>query len=563
MRALKLGLALGSGGGVKPNGNPSGLTIAVLSDTSLRVSHTNGATNHDGTYYYYSLDGVTNWQLGVTIVGNGTTADITGLTENTTYYVRAAHYKSAKISEYSNIANAITYTSQMVSLVARMSVAPENDPISGINNKIHINDTYKILRTHGLLQKSDLLYIFSSHTELSAYLNWISSNYNITKYNNGSFVKNNYIKANGGTADFYKISYNPYANGVNFVLNSACMMVFVLDKGTTDFLNSVGAYDGTNTSAMISTKSDDRNFNSINQASSSYYTLNLTGGVLSLSRTASNLFKVFYNKVEKLRITNQASSQVPNMTMAIGGNRTGENTVLYPCDSQFMAFWAGGGLSPAEIANLEDDITIHISKIANRIGVIGDSTVASYLSQTAVASLFNTSNSFTIIDVSHPGDTILQQQTLYDALTVGNKRFMRYVVVQIGLNDLDPAESAATALGRYQTLINDINAIKGAGTKILLATMTPCKQRLTDVYGATNGLISYQKWLDMNDAIRGNGINAITGASGYVDSHTTALNDGSGNLKSEYDMGDHIHENNTARQIIANAWFAKMQQLEM
>ena len=188
MRALKLGLALGSGGGVKPNGNPSGLTIAVLSDTSLRVSHTNGATNHDGTYYYYSLDGVTNWQLGVTIVGNGTTADITGLTENTTYYVRAAHYKSAKISEYSNIANAITYTSQMVSLVARMSVAPENDPISGINNKIHINDTYKILRTHGLLQKSDLLYIFSSHTELSAYLNWISSNYNITKYNNGSFI---------------------------------------------------------------------------------------------------------------------------------------------------------------------------------------------------------------------------------------------------------------------------------------------------------------------------------------------------------------------------------------
>ena len=39
-----LGLSLGSGGGSKPNGNPSALTLTVLSDTSIKCDWTNGAT---------------------------------------------------------------------------------------------------------------------------------------------------------------------------------------------------------------------------------------------------------------------------------------------------------------------------------------------------------------------------------------------------------------------------------------------------------------------------------------------------------------------------------------
>lgn len=446
-------------------------------------------------------------------------------------------------------------------LLSRMNIAPENDPITGKNNKYHFNDTYKRLITHGLLTKSDLLYILTSHTEQAAFLNLISSNYNITRAGNGTFTKNTSSKSAGAaTSDFHNISYNPSLNAVNFKLNSAAIMEFILSKGTKTYSNSCG---GANTDAATIVSTATAHYHSINQSNSSNYPLITDGGVFSLSRTASNLFKAFYNKTEKLSVTTQPSTNLPNIKLALGGQRNAENTVSNQCDTEYMAFWLGEGLTPTEINNLEDDITIHIAKIANRIGVIGDSTVASYLSQTAIATLFNASGNFTMIDVSHPGDTIAQQKTLYDALTVGNKRFMRYVVVQIGLNDLVPSESAATALGRYQALINDINAIKGAGTKILLVTMNPCKQRLIDVYGATDGLVSYQKWLDMNEAIRGNGANAVTGASGYVDSHTTALNDGNGNLKAEYDMGDHIHENNAARQIIANAWLSKMQELEL
>ena len=89
----------------KPNGSPSSLVATVLSDTSIKLDWTNGATNQDGTYVYTSLDGATNWFLGATIVGNGTTADITGLTYSQTYYAKAVHFKGSKLSEYSKYSN--------------------------------------------------------------------------------------------------------------------------------------------------------------------------------------------------------------------------------------------------------------------------------------------------------------------------------------------------------------------------------------------------------------------------------------------------------------------------
>ena len=77
--------------------------------------------------------------------------------------------------------------------------------------------------------------------------------------------------------------------------------------------------------------------------------------------------------------------------------------------------------------------------------------------------------------------------------------------------------------------------------------MIPCKQRLINVYGATNGLVSYNKWLAMNSAI----MNTVTGVDYRISRHCDLLNDGSGNLASVYDCGDRIHENNAGRKIIA------------
>ncbi len=189
---------------------------------------------------------------------------------------------------------------------------------------------------------------------------------------------------------------------------------------------------------------------------------------------------------------------------------------------------------------------------------IGDSTVATYDGGSQIINyLFTTAQSnlgWSATSIAVPGNTIAQQKTAY--LATGNRGTFDVTFVEIGLNDLDPAEAASVAIARLQDLITTINANKKAGSKIVIATMTPAKQRYIDVYGSTNGLIAYQKWLDVNDAIKGNGATPITGVDARVYRHTDLLNDGSGNLNSIYDglSHDHIHENDAARTIIGHVW---------
>jgi hypothetical protein len=187
---------------------------------------------------------------------------------------------------------------------------------------------------------------------------------------------------------------------------------------------------------------------------------------------------------------------------------------------------------------------------------IGDSTVATYAGGNQIIDYLYTSDQttqgWTATSIAVPGHTIAQQKTTY--LATANRATFDVTIVQIGLNDLDPSEAASVAIARLQDLITTINANKKVGSKILIATMLPAKQRLIDVLGSTNGLIAQQKYLDINEAIKGNGGTPITGVDYRVSHHTTLLNDGSGNLAAIYDLGDHVHENNAARTIIGHVW---------
>lgn len=215
--------------------------------------------------------------------------------------------------------------------------------------------------------------------------------------------------------------------------------------------------------------------------------------------------------------------------------------------------------SNAEINPNYASFTTYIGTSPRSMGVLlGDSTTASYSGTNGVDYYMNDSDYF-IYNQARAGDTILQQQTIWT--NDPYKANYDWIIVRIGLNDLNPEESAATALGRYQTLINTINSGKKAGAKVIVGAMTPCKQRLIDVYNPTNGLVAYQKWLDMNTAIMGGGANAITGTDAQINSYNTKLNDGNGNLAATYDTGDGIHPNNTAREIIGDVYDAALQAL--
>lgn len=192
------------------------------------------------------------------------------------------------------------------------------------------------------------------------------------------------------------------------------------------------------------------------------------------------------------------------------------------------------------------------------IGIVGNSTIAAYAGGESIATLMNETSAYSISDISVPGYTISQEDSLWRRIPVDVKQSLNYVFVQIGLNDLKPEESASKALKRYQSLIDLIRSETNKSCRIITSTMTPCKQRLINLYGNTNGLIAYKKWLDMNTAMTGIGPNKITNFDSYCNFHTNALSDGKGNLAVSYDTGDGIHETTLARQIIANEWMAKV-----
>jgi lysophospholipase L1-like esterase len=156
------------------------------------------------------------------------------------------------------------------------------------------------------------------------------------------------------------------------------------------------------------------------------------------------------------------------------------------------------------------------------------------------------------VNVAVPGDTIAQQKADWNSLPV-NSLGTAWVVLQVGLNDLNPSVgTTASKIAEIQDLVDTIKADIGS-KPLYVAKMLPCKQRLVDVYGA-NAALSQQRWVDMNEAIAGNGSSPITGVQGRIVSHVPLMDDGLGNLKAVYDLGDHIHPNTAGRQVMATAW---------
>jgi hypothetical protein len=97
-----------TGGSAGPNGAPSGLTLTVLSDTSIKLDWTAGSTNQDGHSIERSTDGVTYAEIA-TVLGATVTYSNTGLTAATLYYYRVRAYKGTNYSVYSNVVSARTW----------------------------------------------------------------------------------------------------------------------------------------------------------------------------------------------------------------------------------------------------------------------------------------------------------------------------------------------------------------------------------------------------------------------------------------------------------------------
>lgn len=185
--------------------------------------------------------------------------------------------------------------------------------------------------------------------------------------------------------------------------------------------------------------------------------------------------------------------------------------------------------------------------------VIGDSTIGFYSTFRSVPDM---ANNFPTRLIALSGDNIAGQKTKWEALT--DYSLFPAVFIQIGLNDLDPAEAASVMIARLQSLVVSVNAKKPGGCKTYVSQIIPNRARLITLYGGVNGPIAYQKWLDFNAAIAGTGPTPITGVEARINGHMATLNDGAGNLAAAFNSGDDLHENDLGRQVIADGWRAQL-----
>ena len=151
-----------------------------------------------------------------------------------------------------------------------------------------------------------------------------------------------------------------------------------------------------------------------------------------------------------------------------------------------------------------------------------------------------------ITDISKPGDTLVGQLEKWNAISSSEKAALDYIFVQIGLNDTD--ETSETFRTQYKSLVEQIRK-DSPDAELVLGTMLPCKKRLEVLY-KENWQVNYERWKSANEDIK----------NGYYDCdriaylHTDALGLDD-NLRSEYNHGDHIHENIAGAKIIVYSWY--------
>jgi len=179
--------------------------------------------------------------------------------------------------------------------------------------------------------------------------------------------------------------------------------------------------------------------------------------------------------------------------------------------------------------------------------VLGDSTIDTFYEQGSVSEHFTILG--TLNDISLGGDNIDAQLTKWNALSEAVRTAADQVFVQVGINTIGEATPIATLCSNYQQLIDKINTDAPQAT-VIAGTLTPIRRYKGDVI--------YALWLLFNEAIKGNGANAITGIDKVAFRHTDLLNDGSGNLLPKYDI-EGLHENRAGRIIVARSWFNKYQ----
>jgi len=275
-----------------------------------------------------------------------------------TYAVTALNEKGDKVSKRTEIVVPVTrasvgspsYDADATALFARMSTAPNS------TRKSTINTLVTSLKTEGIWDKLDTLYIIAAHDAQAARLNWMGNDsYNLTTSGSPVFVADRgyYIP---GTPSYLNWNWAP-TNGVNYTQNDATFGIWTRrDIITTS--SAAGSGNSGSQSLIVARSTSDVLRYRINQnTTSNAGTVSDGFGLISISRTAANTTQAYKNGAASGSagaISSTALSSDPMNFGRVAGSYT---------QNQFQAGFTGASLSSTEQTALYNALNTYMTTV--------------------------------------------------------------------------------------------------------------------------------------------------------------------------------------------------------
>lgn len=142
------------------------------------------------------------------------------------------------------------FAAETQSFLSRISSAPSE------TRKRVINTLITALKSAGVWNKLDTLYVFAAADAQSALLNWKSSSYGASAVNTPTFTTDRGYVSNG-TTSYLDTGFIPSTNGVNFAQNSASIGVWIrsTQSDVAAPLIAAGASDPTKSAILAAWRS--------------------------------------------------------------------------------------------------------------------------------------------------------------------------------------------------------------------------------------------------------------------------------------------------------------------
>lgn len=415
------------------------------------------------------------------------------------------------------------------------------------------NAMVKQLIAAGIWAKFDRFFYFGLHDASESLMDLIHPSGTKAELAHGTggsnpvFTQHQGYTFTAANKSYIDSKYNPSLHADKFKLNSNILGFYFrkLNFANGQLQCSVNATNGQNLLGCsprynaVDVHSNARFYSSNNITAGSYTTgtnQDFTGIYASMRTSDTNVYECRNNQLTAI-VSNSVS--IPSGIIDFGRATNGFYT-----DGQMQFAFVGESLTQTEFNALVTITGNYRYKVDGTIIIIGDSTVANNGADMPRVSSLIDGDTYAFTDLSYGGEKIAQQKTRFIWHTDEYLSTIKVVFVQIGLNDVNTYTSSV-CIAAYQDLIDTIRAKIGDDNKIVGVTMVPGVR------------VSYQAYIDLNEAIRGNGATPITGLDAILDTHLTALNAGDGTLAAAYSV-DGTHENTAGRQIIADLYDAQL-----